>query len=84
MNPISNQQVHEILSNNIENAEIHIEGDGYKYQAIIISDIFNGKNTLQRHKIIYALLKEPIAAGQLHALTLKTHTVEEWKQQSKP
>lgn len=82
MEAISNEEVHAILANNIEDAEIIIEGDGYKYQATVVSNIFEGKNTVQRHKIIYTYLNEPIAAGRLHALSLKTYTVQEWQEQS--
>lgn len=79
MEPISNRQIHTLIANGLENADISVEGDGYKYQVNVISDEFNDKSTLQRHKLVYALLQEPIAAGQLHALTIKTYTRAEWE-----
>ncbi|KAI0780037.1 bola-like protein [Fomes fomentarius] len=42
----------------------------------IVSDHFQGKNTMQRHRMIYAALSDELAAG-LHALSLKTKTPAE-------
>lgn len=37
----------------------------------VVSDAFAGKSLVQRHRMIYGLLKEELDAG-LHALALKT------------
>ncbi|RPD68623.1 bola-like protein [Lentinus tigrinus ALCF2SS1-7] len=44
----------------------------------VVSDQFQGKNTMQRHRMIYAALSDEFAAG-LHALSLKTKTPAEAK-----
>lgn len=77
MEPISNQQVHDILKQHFGDAQISVEGDGYQYRVTVVTDEFEGKNTVQRHKMIYGLLNEPIAEGRLHALSLKTLTPQE-------
>ena len=41
--------------------------------------MFLGKNTIDRHKIIYALLDEYIKSGEIHALTIKAYTLDEYK-----
>jgi BolA protein len=42
----------------------------------VVSAAFEGKNAVQRHRMVYQLLQEEIDAG-LHALALKTKTPAE-------
>ncbi|KAF8650437.1 hypothetical protein AX16_005240 [Volvariella volvacea WC 439] len=49
-------------------------GNGETHFSVeVVSDHFVGKNTMQRHRIIYAALADEFANG-LHALALKTRT----------
>jgi BolA-like protein 1 len=49
---------------------------------VITSDAFRSKIQPARHRIVYALLKEEMAReGGIHALQLKTRTLEEEKRQ---
>lgn len=77
MQPISNEEVAQILKTAMPDAEIEVAGDGYQYRVSIVCNTFAGQNTVQRHKRIYALLDRPIAEGRLHALSLVTKTPEE-------
>lgn len=43
----------------------------------VVSDMFKGKNLLDRHRMIYQALDEPLKDGRLHALEIKTHTPDE-------
>ncbi len=64
--------------------EVHqaiVEGDGYHYQLTVVSDVFVGKSRVARQQWVYSLLKDYITAGSLHALTMKTWTEEEWRNQ---
>ncbi len=74
---ISNEAIHELLSSEIPNADINISGDGYKYEAKIVSDAFEGLNTMKRHQLVYAVLNDLITSGELHALTIKAYTPSE-------
>jgi BolA protein len=52
-------------------------GNGETHFAVqVISDTFKGKNTVQRHRLIYSALSEEFSQG-LHALSLNTKTLEE-------
>ncbi len=66
----------------IEGSTATITGDGSKFEALVIAEAFAGKSTIQRHKMIYAVLNEHIASGAMHALTIKAHTPEEWAKKS--
>lgn len=42
----------------------------------IVSDVFKGKNLLDRHRMIYQALDEPMKDGRIHALELKAETTD--------
>jgi len=56
-----------------------VNGDGYKYEATVISEQFEGLNAVKRHKLVYAALGDVITGGTLHALTIKAKTPSEYK-----
>jgi acid stress-induced BolA-like protein IbaG/YrbA len=66
-----------ILSEGIKYDTLSVEGSESKYEVQIVSDIFDNKSTIQRHKIIYALLDSYIKTGEIHALTIKAMTISE-------
>ncbi len=43
----------------------------------VISDAFKGKNLLDRHRMIYQALDEPMKDGRIHALEIKAVTSDE-------
>jgi stress-induced morphogen len=46
-------------------------------KVVIVSDAFQGKNLLDRHRLIYQALDVPMKDGRIHALELTAHTKEE-------
>lgn len=52
---------------------------GGHYNLHIVSDAFIGKNTVARHRMIYAALGE-MMKGEIHALAIRAQTAEEAKQ----
>ena len=40
----------------------------------VVSDHFKGKNLLDRHRMIYQALNEPMKDGRIHALEIKAET----------
>ncbi len=60
---------------------LELDGDGQHFEAIVVSPEFAGKNRVQRQQRVYATLKDKLATGELHALSFKTLTPEEWSAQ---
>ena len=60
---------------------LELDGDGQHFQAVVVSSEFVGKNRVQRQQRVYQTLKEKLATGELHALSFKTMTPEEWSAQ---
>jgi len=60
------------IEDGIPGSKAEVSGDGYKYEASVISDKFKGLNTMKQHQMVYACVNELITSGELHALSLKT------------
>ena len=50
--------------------------DDVHFQARIVAEVFVGKPTLARHRMVYAVLGERMG-GEVHALSLRTLTPTE-------
>jgi len=74
---ISNDKVIELIKVAFPDAEVSVEGDGYKYETTVISTAFEGLNTLKRHQAVYAAVDSAITSGDLHALTIYAKTPDE-------
>ena len=74
---MSPQEVEALIRAGMPNAQITVESDdGTHFSAIIVSEEFAGKRTLQRHQRVYATLGA-LMGREIHALTMQTHTAEE-------
>ena len=40
----------------------------------VVSDAFQGKSLLDRHRLVYEALAEPMKDGRIHALEIKAET----------
>ena len=49
-------------------------------KVMIVSDAFQGKNLLDRHRLIHQALDAPMKDGRIHALELTAKTKEEQQQ----
>ena len=78
-NPISNEEAQSLIETAMPSAQVIVNGDGYKYEATVISPEFEGLNTIKRHKLVYAALGDVITGGTLHALTIKAKTPSEYQ-----
>ncbi|MFS8924712.1 BolA family transcriptional regulator [Synechococcus sp. B60.1] len=52
------------------------QGSGGHYRVQVVSPLFAGKTSLQRHRLVYAALAEEMGQS-IHALALQTYSPEE-------
>jgi acid stress-induced BolA-like protein IbaG/YrbA len=63
-----------MISAGMPGAEVTVKGDdGVHFEAIVVSDQFEGQGTLQRHRMVYATLGS-MMGQEIHALGLTTLT----------
>lgn len=60
----------------LDESHMHSRGLQTHYKAVVVSEQFEGLNSVKRHQKVYATLGELM--GQFHALALHTYTPEEW------
>lgn len=58
---------------------LSVTGDGQHFEAVVVSAEFAGKSRIQRHQLVYQTLGDRMR-GEIHALSMKTYTPEEWSQ----
>ena len=78
---MNKEQVQQIIAAHFakysKTATVTVSGDGGKFEATVVSDSFGGLNTLNRHQSVYAAIKNELADGTIHALSIRAYTPEE-------
>jgi acid stress-induced BolA-like protein IbaG/YrbA len=59
-------------------AHCQVTGDGQHFEAVIVSQAFDGLNRVRRHQLVYAALGDRMRE-EIHALSMKTLTPAEWQ-----
>ena len=72
-----------LIETGIPNSQAIVAGGEGKYEATVISDRFDGLSMVKEHQLVYATVKDQLASGELHALSIKAFTVQEWDAQKK-
>lgn len=70
-------EIRRIIEAGISTEHVEVTGDGAHFEAVIVSDEFEGKNLVQRHQIVYRTLGDRMK-GDIHALSMKTFTPNQW------
>jgi len=57
---------------------LKVIGDGQHFEAVIVSDEFSGLSRIQRQQRVNKTLGKRMT-GEIHALSMKTFTPQEWQ-----
>jgi acid stress-induced BolA-like protein IbaG/YrbA len=74
-------QIKQLILAGMACEHLALEGDGHHFEAVIVSAEFAGKSRVQRQQHVNKILKDKFDSGELHALSFKTLTPEEWSAQ---
>lgn len=70
-------QIEQLIRQGIENASVTVTSDdNTHFEAIVISEEFEGMRSIARHQSVYKTLGE-LVGREIHALSLKTLTPAE-------
>lgn len=79
---LSAKQLETYITDQLACEYIKVLGDdGTHFEALIVSKAFVGKNMVQQHQLVYGALGDRMRA-EIHALSMKTLTPEQWQQQN--
>ncbi len=76
-------QVEQILNAALDLEEIHVKGEGSQFDVIAIDACFDGMSRVKKQQIIYGPLMEYIQRNDIHAVSIKTYTPDEWARDKK-
>lgn len=79
---LSAKQLESYITEKIDCEYIQVLGDdGTHFEAVIVSNAFIGKSMVKQHQLVYGALGDRMRA-EIHALSMKTLTPEQWQQKS--
>ncbi len=79
---LSAQQLETYITQNLACEYIKVLGDdGTHFESVIVSNAFVGKSMVQQHQLVYSALGDRMRS-EIHALSMKTYTPEQWQKQS--
>lgn len=73
------EEIRNLISAVLSCEHIEVDGDGRHWSALIVSGEFEGLRLIQRHQRVYAALGQRMHTDEVHALSMRTLTPEEWK-----
>ena len=60
-----------------DGADIAVAGEGNRCEVRVVSDAFSGLSRVKRQQAVYAAIGDLIAAGTVHAVTIRALTPDE-------
>lgn len=54
-------------------------GSESHFKVVVVSELFEGKRSVQRHQLVYQQLQEELS-GPVHALAIHAFTPQEWQE----
>ena len=83
MEIITTTEIENLIKAGLTNCQVKVldpQNDNTHFQAIVISDDFEGLSRIAQHRLVYAALGDSFKA-RLHALALKTLTQQQAREQ---
>jgi monothiol glutaredoxin len=80
---LSASEVTQLVQQGIDDAKVMVEGEGCDLTITVVSSQFNDLSIVKKQQLVLATLKEPLASGKLHAVSVKAFTPDEWQEKQK-
>jgi monothiol glutaredoxin len=71
-------EIEAMIKKELQDAEVIVDGEGCSFSVIVVSARFDGCTLLKKQQMVLDSVKEPLATGELHAITVKAYTPGEW------
>jgi len=67
-----------LIQKDFPGSDIYIEGEDCSFSVTVVAEVFSSMSRLQKQQTVLATVKDQIASGELHAMTVNALTPEEW------
>lgn len=75
---MSPEEVEALIRQGMPCEHLQVAGDGHHFEALVVSREFEGKSRVARQQRVLATVKPQVESNELHALSFKTLTPDEW------
>ncbi|MBI5658419.1 MAG: BolA/IbaG family iron-sulfur metabolism protein [Nitrosomonadales bacterium] len=79
---VTPESIEHSIEQGMNTVYLSVDGDGRHFEAVVVSGEFAGKSRVQRHQRVYQTLGERMRE-EVHALSIKTYTPQEWESRRK-
>jgi acid stress-induced BolA-like protein IbaG/YrbA len=73
------ETIQALIAAGIPDCQVEVQGDGSHFDAVVVSDAFAGLSLVKKQQLVYGTLGDRIATGEIHALSIKTFTRDEYE-----
>lgn len=73
---VTPEDVRNYIAAGLECEVLEVSGDGHHFEALIVSNLFEGRRPVQRHQLVYKALGDRMRE-EIHALSMRTLTPAE-------
>ncbi|ASG66564.1 BolA family transcriptional regulator [Idiomarina sp. X4] len=80
---MNEEQLKTLLNDALDLSELYVKVDGANVEIIAVSEAFESMNKVKRQQAIYAPLNPHIASGEIHAVSIKAYTPDDWARDKK-
>ena len=79
---VTAENIKQYIESSLPCDQVQVEGDdGHHFHAVIVSAAFQDKSIIQQHQLVYKALGDRMKQ-EIHALSMKTFTPEQWSEQA--
>ncbi len=75
------KEIERILKEHLNLSEVYAQGENAHFGVIVVSDEIAAMSKVKQQQAVYAPLMAYFSTGEIHALTIKTFSVEKWKRE---
>ncbi|WP_325049910.1 MULTISPECIES: BolA family protein [Pseudidiomarina] len=83
MNMMTAESIQQRLLDELDVTEVLVKLDGSHANITVVGEMFAELSRVKKQQVVYAPLKELIASGELHAVSIRTYTPTEWQREKK-
>jgi len=76
-------EVEKLIKAGLPDCEVSVKGDGSHFDAVVVGEVFADLSAVKQQQLVYATVVDKITSGQVHALSIKTYTPQEWEKAKK-
>ncbi|MEI6067713.1 MAG: Grx4 family monothiol glutaredoxin [Methylococcaceae bacterium] len=76
---LSIRDIEQLVQQGMPDAKVLVDGEGCDLLINVVSEQFIDLALVKKQQLVMATLKEPLASGKLHAVSVKAYTPDEWQ-----